>query len=841
MAVEGGPIAEAAVELVAAFPGFRDDVRAKVRAAAADVGKEFDDAFTRSTRNTGRNATDRISRDLGDGGRRAGISWADAFRQAIAFRITSQTLRSVFAPLAGIGNLIGIATLGAGAAAATASLVQFVAVASQAAGVVLAIPSAVAIGAAAFLSLSVALHGVGDAFSAALTDDPRKFAEALEGLAPAAQNVARELDALRPELLEIRNATQQAFFGPIEGQLTRVANVLSGPMRAGMVGVAGASGQVARGLADIASQTASVQLVTQTFATTRTSIDNLRPGILAIVTGFRDLALVALPIFEQMSGSVGGLAVQFGQWLSEIAASGQAFEWIQRALTVLRQLGDVLVQVGGIIGAVFRAAQATGGGVIATFAELLRGVNEFLNSAEGQTALISVFQALAQVGAALSPIIRELFVQFGALAPIAAQIAVAMGPGLTVVIRTLGQALQGLGPGLVAVAEGLSEGLAAAGPGIVQLGEALGRLLEALAPILPLLGELVGVLAGAFAEAIVALIPVLTPLVQALVDGLGPILPQLAEAFTNLITALTPIMPLLGELLALAAQLAAAGLQVIFTIIAAAVNLLAAAINVLVAAGRLLWTHVLVPLGTFLAGVFQAAVTLVAGVFRVLAGAVSLVAAGARWLWNNVLVPFASFLAARFSVVVSGLKGIWDGLKAAFDAVGRAGTWLWDNVLAPLGRFLANVFGPVIDAIASAFRAIVGAVEAVINAIRSLISWIGDAISGLTDLISLGGDVIPIPRGGGGGGPGGRSAPPPGGRIAPTARGAFPVLRAMPTVPTRTVAAAPLARPWPAAPPVSGPSKTVHVNAPITVVTPAANPTIVARRASDRIAALAQA
>jgi phage-related protein len=587
LAAEGGPIAQAAVELVADFDRFPADVKDKVRRAAQDAGKNFDRDIKKETDSTGADVGDKTGRDvdrkLGEGGKKAGISWSDAFKNAIALRISSSAISTLMGPLTGVGKLLGLSVAAAGGAAAAASLVQFAASLAPLPGLLLAVPAGALAGAAAMSTLKVATAGMGDAFAAAMAEDPKKYADAVKTLAPPARKVANELRTLRPELDGMRKAVQGAFFAPLVGELTAVAGALAGPVRTGMVGVADSSGKVAAGLADIAKQQGTVDLVSKAFDTTRQAVDNVNPGVQAIATGLRDLGSVGLPLLTQMSAAGGGLAVQFGEWLSRIAASGQATAWLQQALAVVRQFGALLMQIGGIIGAVFNAAQAQGSGLLGTLTTLAAAANQFLSSAQGQTALANIFGALHQVSAALMPILAGLLVQLGRFAPMAAQIAVSLGPGLASLVTALGGALVTLGPALGVVATALTQGLVAAGPGIASIASAATTLLTALTPLLPLFGQLVAMVGGVLAQAVTALLPAINTLVNALIAGLGPILPVIANALGQVLGVIGPLAselaPIIGFFLKIAAstvglalRLIAGALQLILIVIGAVVD-----------------------------------------------------------------------------------------------------------------------------------------------------------------------------------------------------------------------------------------------------------------------------
>jgi len=813
MAVEGGPIAQAAAELVMDVSSFGPDVKRKVTAAAAAAGKDFDRELIKATQRTGgvvgngiwtkvedgagrggvragqefdrgvRAATRRTGTQLGRSGTQAGFSWGNAFKTALALVLTGALLRGVFAPLEAVGKGLGLATVGAGAAAAAAGLLQIVAAAAPATGVLLLIPALAVAAGAGLLTLRVALSGMGEAFSAALSGDPRKFAEAIESLSPAARLVAQEFQRLVPELHDIRDATQEAFFGPLQGRLTAIAATLLGPVRSGMVGVSAASAQVALGLGDIAAQAPTTALVAGGFDLARLAVAALLPGVLAIVLGVRDLGVVALPLLSQMSAATGGVAVQFGQWLSAIAASGQAVTWIQQALATLAQFGQLLLQVGGIIGAVLGAAQTSGAGALVTLTELLHSVNAFLSGTAGQTALVSIFTSLSQVGAALSPVLTALLVQLGLIAPFAAQIAVALGPGLASAVGSLGQALVGLGPGFVAIAAGLSQGLIAAGPGIIALAGALGmllgsvgpllpqlgllvglvagvlgqalvsvtpaliavagvvlRLLTAVAPLIPVLGQLVAVVAVALVQALDALLPAIEPIVAGLVSGLAPVLPELARAFAGLVAAVAPLLPPLGALIGFVLRLAGIALAFQFKGLADAFELIAAVIGPVVAGiSRFVSYLGSLDFGAIAAGIggaFAGAGAAILGFFRGLPGQVGRALLGLGRATGSAFTSagqaIQDFLTSLPGMLLRGLAGLgrlWftlftSALQLGLQAIGIGIALIIQAfIVLPglIGRGLVALPGVIAGAFAAAWRL---AVDATTAAVAAIVAWL---------------------------------------------------------------------------------------------------------------------
>lgn len=462
------------------------------------------------------------------------------------------------------------ATAGAMGAAANAAG-GLVAALAPAAGILAALPAGAALGAGALATLKVAVAGTGDAFKAAMAADPKAFAESLKGLAPAAQSVARELHALQPELDGIKIAAQQALFAPLQGGLTQLIATLGGPLKTGMSGVAGEMGRLASGVVAFGRSTSAVTLVTGVFSSLRTEIGSIKTGTIEhLLQALGRFASSALPAFKGLGGGIDDALKGLTRWLDAAAGAGKPMQWIKDAGVIFRALGGVLADVGGIIKSIFSAMQSSGSGALGVVGQLLHQVNAFLKSAEGQQALVSIFQALGAIGKALAPVLTAVAGAVGKIAPQIADIAVALGPALAGAVTALGPALAALGPGLTAVATQLSKAFAdpAVSHALVALGTAFGQILTALSPLLPVVTQVAAVLAGNLAAAVLAIAPQLPPMVTAfgqLLISLTPLIPSIVQ----LALALTPLIPVATDMIKLLTQLANAVMPILTTAIAA--------------------------------------------------------------------------------------------------------------------------------------------------------------------------------------------------------------------------------------------------------------------------------
>ncbi|TMR99510.1 phage tail protein [Nonomuraea basaltis] len=578
---------------------------------------------------------------------------------SVAANAAAMSVRLTAMALAGSVAAAGLATAAQGG-------VAFVAVLAPAVGIVSAWPGVIALGVAALATLKVALSGVGEAFSAALGGDPKKFEEALARLSPAAQTVARELHEAKPAIDGLRSAVQDDFFGPLIGRITQVTTVLSGPLQAGMSGVAREFGFAAAQVLQFAASSASVSAVTAIFGLLQSAVAAFEPAIQPLLAGLRDVAVVGAQFSSGLAPGIASAAQRFGEFLSNAAQSGKALGWMQGALQVFQQLGGILTNVFGILRGVFAAMETGGTGALGVVGQLLGKINEFVNSARGQEILVTIFQSLSQVGSALFPIFTALGGAVAQIAPHIANIATALGPGLSAAVSALGPALAALGPGLTLIAEMLSKAFAdpALQAGLLALGQGISAALAAAAPLLPVIGQLAGILGQVLGAALSNLAAVLGPVIEALASSLQPILPVLSGAVSQLAAATAPLAAQFGQFLAQALK------TVLPPLIKLAMDLLPPMLDLVKA---------LIPLITSWVGELSK----ILGVIQPIIGPLVEIGTVLLPFWIKIITAVVKLLngdfRGAFQSIMSAIKGFGDTIMNAGRALMEG---LWNGIVA---------------------------------------------------------------------------------------------------------------------------------------------------------------
>lgn len=621
-----GPLDRAFVEIVPDF----DKFPAAVRKGVADAGKNLERELERSLGRAEKNAT----RDGGRIGQATGKSFADGL---------SDTLGSIAGIRLPTG---GFVVLGGAMAAAAAAAVQLAAAMAPAVGIVAALPSVLGVASAGMATLNVATAGVGDAFASALTDDAAAFSEAMEGLAPNVQAASQALRDLDPELEALRNSVQDAFFAGFDGVLNQLAETLLGPVTDGMVSVAGSINGIITGLASVATSSEGVDFVNQSFEIMAGILERLQEPLTLLFSALLSVGSAINEAFGEEAGAgLADLITQFAAFLEQAAASGDAVGWVNDALKVFQAIGDIVAPIAGIISSIGEAAQTAGGNVLGAFGTALEVFDDFLSSAQGQDVLISIFEALNQVGAAFGDVLEGIA---PALPPIIDGIA-----GILSVVAPL------LGP--------LSE---LVGSVLGALAPILGVIASAIAPLIPPLTSIIELIGGVLSEAITAVMP----LIQLLATLLGGALTVALELIEAALTAVAPIFDVLFQALGPIIEALSPLFEILGLVAGIIGDILAPVIQVL--GDILLWI-----VDTIIVPILVPAIQILADILSVVLGAaVDFISEKITLAWQGLGVIF-EWLKGQFQQRVNEMKAQFEFLQNAF----RAGVDVVKNrVIAPL-------------------------------------------------------------------------------------------------------------------------------------------------------------
>lgn len=723
----------AAGEIVDEFGKAIDQTKAKVD-DLGDKAKGLDGSFSRST-----DSAKRKVRGLGDAVEDLGDEVDEVNRKRLKLDVdvdSEGTFSRFLSSITGVRlPVAGFAALGTAASAAAGAVIQLGAALAPAAGIIAGLPVAVGVGAAAIGTLQVATAGFSDAMAAAF-DDTEAFDAAIENLSPKAQAAAEAFRAIVPDLQALQDGVQDAFFAEFDDVITNVAATLLGPLSDGMRVAAVYAGNLVAALLNIAGSDAGVDFVTSSFETLNGVLSQLTVPVGNLFTAILNLGTAISTTFggEDAGAGLADMIQRFADFIAAATESGQALDWINNALTVFQQLGAILSPIVGIISSIGSAASATGGNILGVFGQGLQVFDDFLASAQGQDVLITLFDALNQIGA------------------------------------SFGTVLQNIAPALPPIISGISGILSAVSPLLGPLSELVGSVLTALAPILgviaaaiqPLIGpltEVLDLLGPILVDAITALMPIITlladllggalgvaiQLVASVLEALAPIITVILEALEPLIQALEPLFEILGVI----ADLIGTVLEPIITALG----------------DVLLWLveNVILPFVIpVIEDLVDALTFLLGNAVQGLMQNFELFRQGLEIVWNfvrDLIIARATEMQAGFTALVNAFKVGWSVLNSAvftpikngINTVKNAVSTALSNMKSGWNTFvtfITGIPGRIKSALSSMFSPLASGFKSAINSVIS--GWNNLSFSipsvDIPGLGSVGGGTINTPN-----------------------------------------------------------------------------------------------
>lgn len=294
----------------------------------------------------------------------------------------------------GQGIQVGMIVLAVPAVAA------LLAVLTELAGALFALPAGIALVVAAFAPLLIAMHGISDAVGAGFSGNLKKYNEALKGLAPSARAVVKELVALKPSFEGIKTSTQQAFFAPLVGAFKQLGSTLLPALKADLTSAAAALGVFVRGFLNLLSQPQVIATINALFATLAGILADIGPSGVQFFNAMFGLIRVGLPFVKQFADYLGSAAGKLSGLLNAAEGSGRIAEFIQGAVVPFKLLIQLIGVFGDLFGTIFGNAgiQKAGNDFLSYLVKAVGLLDEFFKSAEGRKVLKDFADAIEHTG-----------------------------------------------------------------------------------------------------------------------------------------------------------------------------------------------------------------------------------------------------------------------------------------------------------------------------------------------------------------------------------------------------------------------------------------------------------
>lgn len=238
------------------------------------------------------------------------------------------------------------AFIGGGVVMVLASVAEAAVTASQSLAV---LPAIAAAGGAAFGTLALGLSGFGQALQnmGPYGSDPKQFAQALAGMAPAAQQAALEIQALtRGPLGDLKKATQENLFAGIPEMLHNATYTFL-PAIQQLTG--GLSTSMNNMFGNILGQLAtpdSMKSLENIINNIVTAFQKLEPAVAPFVSALTKITETGSTFLPGFAEAVTNAANAFNNWITKAQEDGSLQNFIQKGIDAVVGLKNMLVELG---------------------------------------------------------------------------------------------------------------------------------------------------------------------------------------------------------------------------------------------------------------------------------------------------------------------------------------------------------------------------------------------------------------------------------------------------------------------------------------------------------------
>lgn len=468
-------------------------------------------------------------------------------KELAGFELAVGKVSGIALGLPALGGLAGL-----GGAAGVQGIINVAGAARQLSGVLGLLPAVAAGVGFSMQTLEVAFHGVGDALTDMMADDPTKFLEDIKNMGPAAAEAMLRIAQFRDEFKLAGAAVQDSFFAKIAGDIAPLIQTWLPLIAGGMSQISGIFGEAAHELAGLFQTPAAVEAFSAFIQNISAGLQAMQPAIKPLFGIFEQLTVIGSSFFEQIGGAISNTLTVLVGLLGQATQSGSFQEWIQSAINGFGHLVDMVINVSQAFGNIMTIADKFGGGgLLGWLDQVAIALNNWTQSTEGQKALTDFFTTVREATDAFLPMLGPLVSGLASIGTAFVKLGVATAPGWQSFFDMFAQAMQNLAPHIVSLGPALNQFLS-------NLGALMVNIVNQVGPRLP---ELFETMANAFGRLQQQIYPLLDVFMELAVQ-VGPQLPSLFAAVTEAIEAVLPFMPALANAVAVVVVIVTQAIEV---------------------------------------------------------------------------------------------------------------------------------------------------------------------------------------------------------------------------------------------------------------------------------------
>ena len=567
--------------------------------------------------------------------------------------------------------------------------------------------------------------------------------------AAAMSDASTVLEDLGPSFEALQDSISTSFWGEAEGSVRSLITNGLEALTPAISDVASAMGSMTAAVASAAQD--HIPGFQASLGYLAEAMDIGGDGAGAFTDALLTLGEVGAKYLPSIASWANGVAYSFQAWVQAKTASGEMDQAIQAAAKTFGTLKDIVFDLGGILGGVFKA-MASGSAPIDSIATALDSANKAVNGPLWQGALSTIFSAMGDAASHAFAGVGSLGQAFTSLAPTLSTILPLVGQIIETGLKGISTALQdpAFQGGLTSFFQNVLVAVQALAPAMPALGEAFGAIAtvagQLLAAVAPLIAQLVEGLAPVFTQLATLLAPIIEQLGAALmpiIQALGPILsalfavlgPLINDLLAAIVPAIGPIVSALTAALIPAFQLVGVTVKALMPIVLPIINIIK---DTIVNAMKVIQGIINVVMGIITGNWSQAwngIQQIGSGVWNFIKSAFSNFGAALKGIAQAAWNLLGSVISGGWNLIKSGTSAAWDGIKSAVSSgvsgvisfvtslpgqikglFSGAGSWLWNAGI--------SIIKGLLDGISSMFSSVKNKLSSLTN---MLPSWKGPA------------------------------------------------------------------------------------------------------------------
>nr|DAU80181.1 MAG TPA: Minor tail protein [Caudoviricetes sp.] len=560
--------------------------------------------------------------------------------------------------------------------------------------------------------------------------------------AAAMSDASTVLEDLGPSFEALQDSISTSFWGEAEGSVRSLITNGLEALTPAISDVASAMGSMTSAVASAAQD--HIPGFQASLGYLAEAMDIGGDGAGAFTDALLSLGEVGAKYLPSIAGWANGVAYSFQAWVQAKTASGEMDQAIQAAAKTFGTLKDIVFDLGGILGGVFKA-MASGSAPIDSIATALDSANKAVNGPLWQGTLSTIFSAMGDAASHAFAGVGSLGQAFTSLAPTLSTILPLVGQIIETGLKGISTALQdpAFQGGLTSFFQNVLVAVQALAPAMPALGEAFGAIAtvagQLLAAVAPLIAQLVEGLAPVFTQLATLLAPIIEQLGAALmpiIQALGPILsalfavlgPLITDLLAAIVPAIQPIVQAISALLIPAFQLIGVTVKALMPIVLPIIQIIQ---NTVVNAMKVIQGIINVVMGIITGNWSQAwngIKQIGSGVWHFITGTFSAFGAALKAIAQVAWNLLGSVISGGWNAIKSGTVAAWNGITSAVSS-GVSG------VISFVTSLPSRILGIFSGAGSWLWNAGVSIIKGLLDGISSMFSSVKNKLSSLTSML----------------------------------------------------------------------------------------------------------